>query len=89
MSSAGVWAVPIVHSFANCVIACYPARLRGIRRRACCVQDAGARRAGESPCGADLRETAYRSSGYHDEVFHDHEHLGRILTGILDDASAA
>ncbi len=28
-------------------------------------------------------------SGYHDEVFHDDEHVVRILTKILDDASAA
>ncbi|MGH8920868.1 MAG: hypothetical protein ACRD0H_21480, partial [Actinomycetes bacterium] len=26
-------------------------------------------------------------SGYHDEVFHDDEHLQRVLTKILDDAS--
>lgn len=29
------------------------------------------------------------SSGYHDEVFHDDEHVARILTKILDDASAS
>jgi pilus assembly protein CpaF len=28
-------------------------------------------------------------SGYHDEVFHDDEHVVRILTKILDDASAS
>ncbi|MCB0991209.1 MAG: ATPase, T2SS/T4P/T4SS family [Acidimicrobiales bacterium] len=28
-------------------------------------------------------------SGYHDEVFHDDDHVRRILTKILDDASAA
>src|SRR5204863_1626544 len=28
-------------------------------------------------------------SGYHDEVFHDDEHVVRILTKILDDASSA
>ncbi len=28
-------------------------------------------------------------SGYHDEVFHDDDHVVRILTKILDDASAA
>jgi Flp pilus assembly CpaF family ATPase len=28
-------------------------------------------------------------SGYHDEVFHDDEHVVRTLTKILDDASAA
>jgi pilus assembly protein CpaF len=29
------------------------------------------------------------TSGYHDEVFHDDEHVQRILSKILDDASAA
>src|SRR5215207_3845458 len=29
------------------------------------------------------------TSGYHDEVFHDDEHLLRTLTKILDDASAS
>ena len=28
-------------------------------------------------------------SGYHDEVFHDNEHVIRILTKVLDDASSA
>ena len=28
-------------------------------------------------------------SGYHDEVFHDDEHVVRTLTKLLDDASSA
>ncbi len=37
----------------------------------------------------DLRQTPSRApAGYHDEVFHDDDHVARTLTKILDDASA-
>jgi pilus assembly protein CpaF len=28
-------------------------------------------------------------SGYHDEVFHDDEHVGRVMTKVLDDATTS
>ena len=37
----------------------------------------------------DLRQAAHGPSGYHDEVFHDDDHVVRTLTKILDDASGS
>src|SRR5918995_486680 len=41
----------------------------------------------EKPAGAIFVKRHVGPSGYHDEVFHDDEHVVRTLTKLLDDAS--
>jgi pilus assembly protein CpaF len=42
-----------------------------------------------SGAGPSSRRTARGASGYHDEVFHDDDHVLRTPTKLLDDASSA